>query len=442
MRSPKSNVAISAQPGRHPFAARDLDLYETPPSAIEALLAVEILPHRIWEPAAGRNAIVNVLRAAGYEVTASDIGCGGAEVDFYADFLTLPVMPAGCAAICTNPPFQRVNTFVRHALDLAPRVYLLLRLAFQESIGRSDILEQSGLRTVYIFRNRLPMMHRAGWSGRRATNATPFAWFCWERGYTGPTTFNRISTTPNKGEQAMVKETKAELLATTKDFEKPEAEKPEITKPETASEETPVTVAKPGVFSLKKFQTTGPAQPLNVKTLLPPLPTRSLKEIGDFARLHHDEANYWSPELCFVYVPVKGSKRDSLHLIEEEEAKEYLSSARIKRMRLALGATPNGVFFLCEVPTQNLDNVWNKTMLECCEQAKTLWTMAESRHAEGLEGYIKRSSDDKDFAPEPDWPTKSLDEIIGFSFEGRIITRANHPHPGLLRLLGKKQQMS
>jgi hypothetical protein len=217
-----------------------------------------------------------------------------------------------------------------------------------------------------------------------------------------------------------------------KKVEKPEAETPEA--------EAPVTIAKPGVFSLKKFQTTGPASPANVKTLLPPLPIRSLKEVGDYVRLHPDEANYWSSELCFVNVPVKGSKRDNLHIIDEELAKRYLPSAQIKRMRLALGATPNGVFFLCEVPTQNLDNPWNKTMLDCCESAKTLWTRADSRHAEGLEGYIKKTSEDKDFAPEPDWPTKSLDEIVGFSLEGRIIEDANHP--GLLRLLGKKQQMS
>src|SRR5262249_44817246 len=142
-----------------------------------------------------------------------------------------------------------------------------------------------------------------------------------------------------------------------------------VGKPDTVSEETPVSVAKPGPFSLKKFQTSGPPTPPNVKTLLPPLPVRSLKEIGDYGRLHPDEANYWSPELCLVAVPIKGSKSNNLHLIEEGLAKTYLASARIKRMRLALGATPNGVFFLCEVPTQNLDNPWNKTMLAACEAA-------------------------------------------------------------------------
>jgi hypothetical protein len=47
----------SCQVQRHPHAERGLDLYETPAVAVEALLRVERLPHRIWEPACGRGAI-------------------------------------------------------------------------------------------------------------------------------------------------------------------------------------------------------------------------------------------------------------------------------------------------------------------------------------------------------------------------------------------------
>jgi len=234
-----------------------------------------------------------------------------------------------------------------------------------------------------------------------------------------------------------------------------EINKPEVAAPKpdllgTAAAITPVTIAKPeeealsvpkpAAFDLSKLKSTGPLTPPNVKTLLPPLSVRHLKEVGDYVRLHPDEANYWSKETWLVSVPIKGSKGDNLHLITPELAKQYLPPARIKRMRFALGATPNGVFFLCEVPTQNLDNVWNKTTLTACETAKTFWTRLDSRHSEGLEGYVTSISGDKDFAPEPDWPTKPFDEIIGFSFEGRIIWTADHP--GLLRLLGKKQQMS
>ena len=45
---------------------------KTPQEAVLALLRVERLPHRIWEPACGPGAIVKVLRAAGHDVVAAD----------------------------------------------------------------------------------------------------------------------------------------------------------------------------------------------------------------------------------------------------------------------------------------------------------------------------------------------------------------------------------
>jgi hypothetical protein len=94
----RRRLSAAAQPGRHPNAEHGLDLYETPPAAVEALLRAEQLPRGLWEPASGRGAIVRVLRGAGHDVVASNIVDNGVELDFYADFLTLPVMPAGCEA--------------------------------------------------------------------------------------------------------------------------------------------------------------------------------------------------------------------------------------------------------------------------------------------------------------------------------------------------------
>ena len=53
---------------RHPHAERGLDLYETPSVAVEALLRVEKIPHRIWECAVGRGA-----PARGFRAHASDM---------------------------------------------------------------------------------------------------------------------------------------------------------------------------------------------------------------------------------------------------------------------------------------------------------------------------------------------------------------------------------
>jgi hypothetical protein len=182
----------SAQTGRHPNADRDFDLYETAPIATEALLRVEKPPHWNWESAAGRGAIVSVLRDRGHAVIASDIHDYGFPLHFVADFLTTTKAPVDCTAVITNPPYQIASQFAAHALDLVPQVYLLLRLAFLESVRRNDILERRGLRAVHVFRRRLPMMHRDGWNGPRASSAIPFAWFCWTRGHSGPAIVNRI----------------------------------------------------------------------------------------------------------------------------------------------------------------------------------------------------------------------------------------------------------
>jgi hypothetical protein len=153
----------STQVQRHPHAERGLDLYETPDLAVEALRRVEKLPRRIWEPAAGRGAIVNVLRAHGHEVIASDIADYGDPTHFAGrDFLVETKLPRGVEMILTNPPYQIVEKFIAHALDLCPRVIMLLRLAFLESERRCAILENRGLARVHVFRKRLPMIASRG----------------------------------------------------------------------------------------------------------------------------------------------------------------------------------------------------------------------------------------------------------------------------------------
>jgi hypothetical protein len=186
-------LSHACQSGQHPHAERGLDLYETPPIAVEALLAVENLPHWIWEPCAGRGAIADVLRDRGHAVVCSDlVRYDNFPLHFTGDFMLQIKAPVGCDAIVTNPPYQIATEFARHALDLAPHVYLLLRLAFLESIGRTEILERRGLARVHVFRCRLPRMHRDGWTGPRASSSIHFAWFCWDRDHCGPTVVDRI----------------------------------------------------------------------------------------------------------------------------------------------------------------------------------------------------------------------------------------------------------
>jgi hypothetical protein len=183
--------------GRAPLAEHRNDFYASPPEAVHALLKVENFHGTIWECACGDGAIVNVLRGAGHHVYATDLvdrECPLSEsrIDFLLE--KSPAFPI--SAIVTNPPYALAKPFVAHALKLkVPKVVMLLRLAFLEGSGRSSILDGGSLARVYVFRNRLPRMHRDGWTGKQSSSSIAFAWFCWELGWNKPTELRRLSWT-------------------------------------------------------------------------------------------------------------------------------------------------------------------------------------------------------------------------------------------------------
>ena len=214
------------------------------------------------------------------------------------------------------------------------------------------------------------------------------------------------------------------------------ADKPVLVKPI----EDVVPIAKPNAFDLDKFKSKRAAAVANVETLQTGLPHHTISQAKDFVRLHSNEESYWSPELCFVSVPIKGQKKDTLHLIEEDLAMQFLPSGKIQRFRLVLASKPYDVFFLCHVPTRNTDNQWNESNLAACEQAKMLWVQATSRREENVDGYKVDFAREQDAFPDPKWPTQSLSELIGLTFVSRMIDNAEHP--ALLRLVGAKQNLS
>ncbi|MBY0448108.1 MAG: hypothetical protein K2P95_05400 [Hyphomonadaceae bacterium] len=173
-------TSFAVQPGRHALSERGDDLYSTPACATESLLRVETLPQTLWEPACGRGAISRVLEASGHTVVSTDLvhynyGEGG------RDFLLERAAPPYVECIVTNPPFKLSDQFVRHGLFLVPKVVVLLRWAYAEGAGRSDLIDQH-LSRVWLGRERLPMMHRDGWDGpRTGSSGAPFAWFVFER---------------------------------------------------------------------------------------------------------------------------------------------------------------------------------------------------------------------------------------------------------------------
>lgn len=168
---------------RHALRARKDDLYETPAICVDAAHRAGVfegIDGLVWEPCAGRGAIVRELRARGFAVTAQDlVDHPGRDADIATgiDFLMETRAPRGVAAIVTNPPFKLADAFIRHGLTLAPRVVVLLRAMAIEGGSRADMIDRH-LRRYWIGIDRPPAMHREGWEGPPPSNSgAPFAWF-------------------------------------------------------------------------------------------------------------------------------------------------------------------------------------------------------------------------------------------------------------------------
>lgn len=167
------------------------NLYETPIEAVRTLLALERFDRTIWEPAVGRGAILRPLEDAGYDVRISDLRDRGVatkdgECQEVVDFLE-----TACAEtvydIVTNPPYgETMNAFIAHALRAhrPPKMALLLNwnayLGFEDE-NRNFWLDDCPPARILAFKRRLPMMHRDGWDGPKASSQMNTAWFIWER---------------------------------------------------------------------------------------------------------------------------------------------------------------------------------------------------------------------------------------------------------------------
>ena len=168
-----------------PASQRGDDLYQTPAECIRALMDVEPLPQRVWEPACGPGAICVELERAGHTVIDSDIRQHRKGQIAVCDFLTVEKPPMeGFEAIITNPPFKTAEQFVHKALYFCPTVYMLLRLGFIEGLRWEERGLSAHLRHVWVFSPRPPRMHMEGWTGPK-TDAAGFTvgWFCFQRNY-------------------------------------------------------------------------------------------------------------------------------------------------------------------------------------------------------------------------------------------------------------------
>jgi len=173
-----------------------MDFYATDPVAIDLLLKKVDLPKHILEPACGSGCLSVRLENLGHDVKSYDLVDRGygEKKDFFS--ITQPPF-TGDYAIVTNPPYKFAKEFVLHALELVPDgslVCMFLKTTFAEGKGRFNSLFRTSppLKVLQCVERVLCAKNADFTTRRNEGSAVAYAWWVWQKGYSGHTILDWI----------------------------------------------------------------------------------------------------------------------------------------------------------------------------------------------------------------------------------------------------------
>ena len=161
------------------------DYYATESKAVDLLMGVEKFSNNIWECAVGGGHLAQKLEEYGYTVFCSDIIDREYKDTQIIDFLTCTKTFNG--DIVTNPPYKYALEFIQKALELIPvgnKVAFFLKLTFLEGKKRRKFFEKNPPKVVYVSSARLNCAKNGDFDAYKSS-AMAYAWFVWEKGFTG-----------------------------------------------------------------------------------------------------------------------------------------------------------------------------------------------------------------------------------------------------------------
>lgn len=168
------------------------DFYATEPKALELLLEVEKFSHHVWECACGKGHLSDVLKEHGHDVKSSDLIDRGYCGTVVQDFLSVTkedIRQDFPRDIITNPPYSQGMNFVKHALELSEngtKIAMFLKVLFLEGQARRKLFEEYPPKTIYVSSSRLLCAKNGDFESVHSS-AIAYAWYIWEKGYSGDT---------------------------------------------------------------------------------------------------------------------------------------------------------------------------------------------------------------------------------------------------------------
>lgn len=165
------------------------EFYATHPSVTRDLLREETFGENILEPFCGSGTMAKVLTQAGHKVKAYDIvDRGYGEV---CDFFNLEI-PDNRWDIVTNPPYNDdLIQIINQCLKIAKnKVAILMPLRYLSGKARySELYQQQPPSRVYVYQERICIAKNADFEkySDAGANMEIYAWFIWDKSYTGET---------------------------------------------------------------------------------------------------------------------------------------------------------------------------------------------------------------------------------------------------------------
>lgn len=162
-----------AYANRKPIEERpESDFYRTPASLTHLLEKTGLLPHIIYEPMAGDNAMVDVLREYGHYVEVDDIRTTGKD---FLDF------QEKVPYIATNPAFSIFTETVSKCQEVCTDGFALLgKVNFFGAHSRVVQGTWGHLKHVYIFDRQVDYRSPATDDGSFCVGNLITGWFIWD----------------------------------------------------------------------------------------------------------------------------------------------------------------------------------------------------------------------------------------------------------------------